>query len=281
MSNSKALVVLSGGQDSTTCLFWAIQSFEEVYCLTFDYNQRHKVEIAAARTVAVLAGIPRTTHHEVLELGPILTGSSPLVSDQRLEQYKDGQSLPGGLEKTFVPARNLLFLTIAANRAYTLGCGHIVTGVCQEDYGGYPDCRRDFIDALESTMDIGVFTGEDGAPDGVVLQTPLMYLTKAASIQKAIDLGPKCWTALAYSHTAYDGKYPPIGKDHATLLRAKGFEDHGTPDPLVVKAWGEQVMGLPDTPNYNVVRAYDRDAITMDAILTLVYADITGEGYRP
>ena len=245
----KALVVLSGGQDSTTCLYWAKEHFDEVHAVTFDYNQRHRIEIDAARKVAEMAEI---ASHEVVELGPILKGTSPLVSDAPLEQYPDHQSLPGGLEKTFVPMRNQLFLTIAANRAYVLGCQNLVTGVCQEDFGGYPDCRQVFIDRLQDTCNLGTFTGEDGALGSLTIHTPLMDLTKADSVEMAAFL-PGCMAALAYSHTAYDGKYPPTGNDHASLLRAKGFEQADTPDPLVVRAYREGLMPLPQTRNYRYV----------------------------
>jgi 7-cyano-7-deazaguanine synthase len=249
---SKALVVLSGGQDSTTCLFWAMRKFSEVHAVTFDYNQRHDREIDAAIEIGERAGV---ASHEIIHMGPILAGTSPLVSnDHEVEQYADHGSLPGGLEKTFVPMRNQLFLTVAANRAYVLGCNDMVTGVCQEDFGGYPDCRRTFIDALEKAMFWGTFTGKDGAPYGINIHTPLMNLTKADSVKMALEMGRDCWNALAHSHTAYDGAYPPIGHDHATLLRQKGFEEAGVPDPLILRAVGEGLMKLPTAENYKVYR---------------------------
>ena len=247
----KAIVVLSGGQDSTTCLYWALRQGWEVEALTINYGQRHTREIDAAKRVRDMAqecfgvSIP----HEVLVLGSILKGTSPLVSGAQLEQYKDHQSLPGGLEKTFVPMRNQLFLTLAANRAYVAGTNHLVTGVCQEDFGGYPDCRREFINELERTCSLGTFTGEPDTQPHLNIHTPLMYLTKAESIKLALEL-PGCYAALAYSHTSYDGRYPPVGHDHATLLREKGFVEAGVPDPLVLRAWVEGRMTLPDTPNY-------------------------------
>lgn len=247
---SKALVVLSGGQDSTTCLYWALnQGFDEIHAITFDYNQRHRREIDAAVKIAADA---RVSSHQVIEIGPILGGTSPLVSDAELEQYPDGE-LPGGLEKTFVPMRNQTFLTLAANRAYVLGARNLITGVCQEDFGGYPDCRQVFIDALERACNLGTFTGEDGALGALKIHTPLMFLTKAASVDLALRL-PGCYAALAHSHTSYDGQYPPVGADHATMLRAKGFEQAGIPDPLVLRAACEALMDLPDTANYDIAR---------------------------
>ena len=255
---AKATVVLSGGQDSTTCLFWALnQTFDEVAAVTFDYGQRHKREIQAAKDIASMAGI--RLKHTVLELSPdTLRSASPLTSDNELEQYENG-SLPGGLENTFVPMRNQTFLTIAAAEAYRNGHSNLITGVCQEDFGGYPDCRRVFIDAVEAACNLGTFTGKDGALSKLKIHTPLMDLTKAQSVDLAIRLGWDCWRALAYSHTAYDGAFPPTGHDHATLLRCKGFEEHGTPDPLVLRAIVETGWATPVTDNYDVVRRLFND----------------------
>ena len=249
-----AVVVLSGGQDSTTCLFWAKDLGFEVHAVTFDYNQRHAREIEAAKKVAALCGV---VSHEIIEMGPVLKGTSPLVSDNALEQYADHKSLPGGLEKTFVPMRNQMFLTIAANRAYIHNAEALVTGVCEEDYGGYPDCRQQFIHALAHACNLGTFTGQDGAPDSLAILTPLMRLTKKATVDLALTL-PGCYAALAWTHTSYDGAYPPVGHDHATLLRAKGFEEANVPDPLVLRAFTEGLMDLPDSQNYapEVVEKY-------------------------
>ena len=247
------LVVLSGGQDSTTCLFWAKERFDEVHAITFDYNQRHRREIEAAQKIAEMAGV---SSHEIVVMGPILKGASPLVSDNELEQYEHHAVLPDGLEKTFVPMRNQLFLTVAANRAYVLGCRNLVTGVCQEDFGGYPDCRQVFIDAFQQACNLGTFTGQDGALEGLSIYTPLMHRTKAESVHLATDI-PGAYLALAYSHTSYDGAYPPTGHDHATLLRQKGFEEAGVPDPLVLRAHAEGLMEMPDSPNYGVQEQLD------------------------
>jgi 7-cyano-7-deazaguanine synthase len=247
----KALVVLSGGQDSTTCLYWAIQQGYDVHTITFDYGQKHALELASAFKVAEMAGLS-PGKMELVNLGDrILKGSSPLVNKSApLEQYTDHASLPGGLEKTFVPMRNQLFLTIAANRAYVLGCNTLITGVCQEDSGGYPDCRATFISALQDAINYGTFTGEHGTLPPLRILTPLMYLTKADSVRMAQAI-PGCMEALAYSHTSYDGAYPPVGHDHATLLRAKGFEEANVADPLIVRAWCEGLMSLPASKNYD------------------------------
>lgn len=249
-AKASALVVLSGGQDSTTCLFWAMQRFLEVHAVTFDYCQRHRREIDAARKVAALAGV---ASHEVVELGPILQGRSPLTDpDQALEQYGSYAEMDAiigdRVELTFVPMRNALFLTIAANRAVVRDCYDLVTGVCQQDNANYPDCRASFIEAQAATVSLAL-----GVPR-FTIHTPLMHLSKAESIRLAQQL-PGAYEALAYSHTAYDGAYPPTGHDHATMLRAEGFREAGVPDPLVVRAHREGLMALPESANYDAVRA--------------------------
>ena len=243
----KALVVLSGGQDSTTCLYYAKSlGYDEIHAVTFDYGQHHAREIECASIVAAKADIES---HEIIKIGDgVLAGTSPLINKgKNLEQYKDWYSLPGGLEKTFVPNRNALFIVLAVNRAFVKGINNIYLGVCQEDFGGYPDCRRIFIDAMTVAMSLS-------NDFGVKLHTPLMDLTKAESVLLAKEL-PSCYEALAYTQTGYDGAYPPTGKDHATLLRAKGFEQADLPDPLVVRAHKEGLRTLPESSNYRTERS--------------------------
>ena len=231
---TKALVVLSGGQDSTTCLAWARNRFDEVHALTINYGQRHAIEIAGAKMIGILGQLDS---HEVLTLpAGILQGTSPLTDpNQPVPQYTSQDEVPDGVAKTFVPLRNQFFLTLAANRAFVLGCTHLVTGVCQTDYSGYPDCRQEFVDSLAETINKGTFTGEDWLLGELTIHTPLMNLTKAESVDLAIAEG--AYGMLAYSHTAYDGSYPPAGTDAASLLRAKGFEEADIPDPLILRAW--------------------------------------------
>lgn len=228
----KTLVILSGGQDSTTCLYWAKKQpqVEQVHALTFDYGQRHGVEIDRACGIARRAGVDS---HEVLQLpAKILQGTSPLTNpSQEVERYASADVLPGGLEKTFVPGRNILFLTLAANRAHVLGCDALVIGVSQEDFGGYPDCRASFIEAM------GIAISE-GMPSPIEIKTPLIDLDKKQTVWMAKDLGPECWEALGYSHTCYNGESPPCGSCHACLLRQKGFDEAGLTDPLIERLGG-------------------------------------------
>ena len=247
---TKALVVLSGGQDSTTCLAWARNRFDEVHALTINYGQRHAIEIAGAKMIGILGQLDS---HEVLTLpAGILQGTSPLTDpNQPVPQYTSQDEVPDGVAKTFVPLRNQFFLTLAANRAFVLGCTHLVTGVCQTDYSGYPDCRQEFVDSLAETINKGTFTGEDWLLGELTVHTPLMNLTKAESVDLAIAEG--AYGMLAYSHTAYDGSYPPAGTDAASLLRAKGFEEADIPDPLILRAWINGLTDLPETKNYSKV----------------------------
>lgn len=250
---SKALVILSGGQDSTTCLFWANYHYEEVHAITFDYGQRHAIEIEAAKTVAKMANV---FSHEIVRIPNILDSSSPLTSNKELEQYTDAESMDTIIgnrrEKTFVPMRNALFLTIASNRAEVLGISTLVTGVCQMDGSNYDDCRQTFIEATEDYINKALGHDHRGTQP-IVIKTPLMNLSKAETVHLA-ELLPGCWDALAYTHTSYDGKYPPMDKNHANVLRADGFEKAGLPDPLVLRAHQEGLMELPATANYDNYR---------------------------
>jgi 7-cyano-7-deazaguanine synthase len=246
LSPKKALVVLSGGQDSTTCLFAAGKAYQEVHAVTFDYNQTHSAELEAARHIAQLAGV---ASHELVKLGPVLKSTSPLTDPQQpLEQYGSYESMDriigNRIEKTFVPMRNALFLTIAANRAMALGCQVLVTGVCQADNANYPDCRLAFIRAMTAMINEAL----GNRSYDLEIWTPLMDLSKEQGIQLVLEVG--AYAALAFTHTAYDGQYPPTGKDHASVLRAHGFEKAGLPDPLVIRACMENKMGLPMTANY-------------------------------
>ncbi len=250
---TKALVVLSGGQDSTTVLFWARGLFEEVHAITFDYGQRHVLEVEAAKKVARLAGV---ASHEIVRVPAILESASPLTSANELERYNNFQQMDqvigSRVELTFVPMRNTFFLTVAANRAVARGCETLVTGICQEDNANYPDCRETFRRLLERTFNESLGLRLH-SPNYLHIAAPLMHMSKADTCKIALEF-PGCWQALAYSHTSYDGKYPPTDMNHSNVLRAEGFRQAGLPDPLVVRAWREGLMSLPETSNYDNTR---------------------------
>ena len=228
--NCKMLVLLSGGQDSTTCLYWARATGAEVHAISFDYGQRHKIELDAAKVIAHLGGVKS---HTIVPMGPLLdANTSPLTNpDYQVEHYESWDKLPGGLEKTFVPGRNILFLALAGALAYSLDCDTLVIGVSQEDYGGYPDCRTDFIIAMSQALKQGL--------DRPMLRiiSPLLHADKQQTVEWAHNQ-PNSYNpgqimdALSHSHTCYEGKRPPCGKCHSCLLRAKGFELAGVPDPI-------------------------------------------------
>lgn len=217
--SERALVVLSGGQDSTTCLYWAIRRFGAVDTLTFDYGQRHRIELEAARNVASFAGVPNT----VLPINTFQALGGNALTDTEVEVPKTAapeEELPA----TFVPGRNLVFLTFAAAYAWQHDIEHLVTGVAQTDYSGYPDCRRDTIEALEKTLALGL-------ERSVTIHTPLMNLSKKETVVLAKDLG--ALEAMALTHSCYEGQRPPCGQCAACILRAKGFAEAGVRDPLV------------------------------------------------
>ena len=224
----KALVVLSGGQDSTTCLYWALREFgaANVEAVTFDYGQRHRVELDCARKIAQLAGVRQT----VLPIDTFAAiGGNALTDDSIAPEEGARDDADTALPNTFVPGRNLVFLSFAAALAYTRGIEHVVTGVAQTDYSGYPDCRENTLKALELALRLGM-------DSRVTLHAPLMFMSKADTVCLAQDVG--AMDAMAWSHTCYNGEVPPCGRCASCELRAKGFAEAGVADPLVVRTGG-------------------------------------------
>lgn len=218
MSES-AVVVLSGGQDSTTSLYWAMDRFGQgsVSALTFDYGQRHRVELDCAAAVAKHAGVL----HAVLPIDTFAALGGNALTDRTI-RVQDAAN--GELPTTFVPGRNLVFLTYAAAWAWPRHVRHIVTGVAQTDYSGYPDCRRETIDALARALELGMEAA-------FTIHTPLMDLSKKDTVMLAKRLG--ALEAMGLTHTCYEGERPPCGRCPACKLRAKGFAEAGVDDPLV------------------------------------------------
>lgn len=221
----RAVVVLSGGQDSTTCLFWARQRWEGLVAVSFDYGQRHRAELEAARRVAALAGAA----HTVLPLEALAAlGGSALVSSAPLQGeggFGDAEA-PAGLPTSFVPGRNLVFLALAGALAVREGARDVVLGVCQADYSGYPDCRESFVRAAEEAINQAM----PSSCGPLAVHAPLLHLTKAEAVLLARGL-PGCWEALAETVTCYEGKRPGCGACPACGLRRKGFAEAGLEDP--------------------------------------------------
>ena len=216
-NKSSAIVVLSGGQDSTTCLYWAMNNFDFSETLTFDYGQRHRVELDAAQKIAKIAGV-KNTILPIDSFGAL--GGNSLTGNEEVDQ----SSTDGELPNSFVPGRNLIFLTLAAAFAYQREVKDIVTGVCQTDYSGYPDCRQNTIEAIQLAINLGM-------ESNIKIHTPLMWMTKAETVKLAEDVG--ALEAMAWSHTCYNGEVPPCGECPACSLREKGFNEAGINDPLI------------------------------------------------
>lgn len=208
----KAVVVFSGGQDSTTCLFWALKQFDEVIAVTFDYGQRHKKEIECAKEIAEELGV----EHHLLDMALLnqLAPNALTRDDIQIEAGKDG-----GLPSTFVEGRNMLFLTFAGVLAKVKGAKHIVTGVCETDFSGYPDCRDVFIKSLNVTLNLAM-------DYNFVIHTPLMWIDKAQTWQMADELGKLDYvrkrTLTCYNGIIGDG----CGTCPACLLRKRGLENY-------------------------------------------------------
>lgn len=220
MSNS-CVVVFSGGQDSTTCLFWAKQNFQNVIALTFDYGQRHRIELESAQTICEKYSIPQV----VLPINTfqVLGGNSLTDSSIPVENAPNANSLPN----SFVPGRNLIFMTFAAAFAWQKNIQDLVTGVCETDFSGYPDCRLHTMQALQESISLGMDAK-------FRIHTPLMHLDKKATVLLAKQVG--ALEALAYSHTCYNGEFPPCGHCPSCQLRAKGFAEALLVDPLIQRA---------------------------------------------
>ncbi|MFZ5835523.1 MAG: 7-cyano-7-deazaguanine synthase QueC [Pseudomonadota bacterium] len=220
----KALVLFSGGQDSTVCLAWALQRFENVETIGFDYGQRHRVELECRPRIlrqlrenfAWAGGLGEDHLLDLGVLGEI--SATALTQDMAIEMAANG------LPNTFVPGRNLLFLTLAAAVAYRRGIGALIGGMCETDYSGYPDCRNDTIQTLASAVHLGMDRKFD-------FLTPLMWLDKAATWQLGEELGGPAFTELVreHSHSCYMGLREQrfdwgygCGACPACQLRAKG-----------------------------------------------------------
>lgn len=234
---NKALVIFSGGMDSTFLLFHAKAIHDEVELLFFEYGQRHcHAEWKAAMQIAQHTNTPI----KVMNLRNIVFSKSPLTDPSKpIEQfanYEEAQTrLHGKIEPAFVPMRNSLFLDIAVNYAMCHEIDTIYIGISQEDGETVPDCSGEWLAKYKSALYAGLGMGEDKRPR---INAPLLMLGKPKAIRLALHELPGCYAAMAFSHTSYMGDFPP-SRDNATVCREDAFEKAGVPDPLMVRAYLE------------------------------------------
>ena len=224
-SERKAVVLLSGGLDSTTTLAIARSEGYEVYALTFRYGQRHEVEIEAAQRIAALYDV---TQHVIAEIDLRAFGGSALTDDIAVPKNRELKEMSDGIPVTYVPARNTIFLSFALAWAEVLGASNIYIGVNALDFSGYPDCRPEYIEAFQRMADLATKAGVEGRQQ-LKIHTPLISLTKAEIVKKGIGLG------VDYSQTitCYDptDEGAACGECDACLLRLKGFAENNLFDP--------------------------------------------------
>ncbi|MFZ5443842.1 MAG: 7-cyano-7-deazaguanine synthase QueC [Myxococcota bacterium] len=224
MTKKKAVVLLSGGLDSATCLGLAIRDGFEPVCLSISYGQRHAVELERAKTVARAHGV---TDHRVVTLDLRAIGGSALTADLAVPKHDDVSQVSADIPVTYVPARNTIFLGIALGLAEVVGSTDLFIGVNAVDYSGYPDCRPEFIRAFEQLAGLATRAGVEGARFRV--HAPLSGMTKAEIIRAGIAAG----VDYALTHSCYDPTPEGLacGRCDSCLLRRKGFEEAGVPDP--------------------------------------------------
>ncbi|EGR2795442.1 7-cyano-7-deazaguanine synthase QueC [Vibrio navarrensis] len=219
---NKAVVVFSGGQDSTTCLVQALNEYDEVHAITFDYGQRHRLEIEVAQQLAADLGVKA---HKVMDV--TLLNELAISSLTRDDIPVSHELQANGLPNSFVPGRNILFLTLAGIYAYQIGADTVITGVCETDFSGYPDCRDDFVKAMNSAL-------VKGMDKALTIKTPLMWLNKAetwalADQNKALQLVREK-TLTCYNGVIGDG----CGDCPSCHLRKAGLDDYLNNQPLVM-----------------------------------------------
>ncbi len=222
----KAVCLLSGGLDSTTCLAVARKQGYACYALSFDYGQRHRFELEAAVRVAKSLG---AIEHRVVRVDLRTLGGSALTAEIDVPKHKSVSELPPGIPVTYVPARNTVFLSLALGYAEVLQAEHIFIGVNAIDYSGYPDCRPEFIEAFEHMANLATKTGVEGTTR-VRIETPLLRLTKPQIVMLAAELG----VDFSLTSSCYDPQQGgrPCGGCDSCLLRRKGFDEAGLTDPL-------------------------------------------------
>lgn len=226
IANRKAVVLLSGGLDSTTVLAIAQAGGFEAYALSFRYGQRHVVELESAKRIASAMGVAR---HIIVDIDLRQFGGSALTDDIDVPKGRDAHAMSSGIPITYVPARNTIFLSFALGWAETLGSQDIFIGVNALDYSGYPDCRPEFITAYESMANLATKAGVEGTQK-LRIHTPLIELTKAQIIARGLALGVDYGMTSSCYDPGLHGE--PCGACDSCLLRAKGFGELQSADPL-------------------------------------------------
>ncbi len=226
MRSERAICLLSGGLDSATCLAIARQQGFACYCLSFDYGQRHRIELEAARRIAQQLG---AKEHRVVKMDLRVFGGSALTSDLAVPKDRSGSEMTAEIPITYVPARNTIFLAFALAYAEVAEAENIFIGVNAIDYSGYPDCRPEFIQAFEAVANLATRASVGGRMK-FRIQTPLIKMSKAEIIRSAVALG----VDLRSTHSCYDPDESgrPCGRCDSCMLRRKGFEEAGIPDPV-------------------------------------------------
>ena len=229
MTRPRAVVLLSGGLDSTTVLAIANAEGFECHALSFRYGQRHAVELDRAREVAVALGAAR---HVVVDVDLRQFGGSALTADIAVPKDRDASAIAGEIPVTYVPARNTIFLSFALAWAETLGASDIFVGVNALDYSGYPDCRPEYISAFETMANLATKAGVEGT-QRLKIHAPLISMTKADIIRRGVELGIDYAITSSCYDPGPDGR--PCGRCDSCALRAKGFAEAHAEDPLVAR----------------------------------------------
>lgn len=228
-TNKKAVVLLSGGLDSTTALAIAKSEGYAVYAMSFRYGQRHAIELESARRVAAAFGVER---HLIVDIDLRMIGGSALTADIEVPKQRSSEEMSTGIPVTYVPARNTIFLSFALALAETVNAADIFIGVNALDYSGYPDCRPEYIAAYEQMANLATKAGVEGVMK-LTIHTPLIAMTKAEIIKAGLALG----VDYSLTHSCYDPTPEGLacGRCDSCLLRLKGFAEAGASDPLWYK----------------------------------------------
>jgi 7-cyano-7-deazaguanine synthase len=232
MTRKKAVVLSSGGLDSTTVMAIAKSEGYDIYSLSFHYGQRHSVELTAARKIAKLLG---AREHLVIDIDLATIGGSALTDDIEVPKNREEEAMYQEIPVTYVPARNTIFLSYALAWAEVLGASDIFIGVNAVDYSGYPDCRPEYVEAFERMANLATKAAVEGKIN-IQIRTPIIRMTKAQIIQRGIELG----VDYSMTHSCYDPtpEEKACGQCDSCILRKKGFNEAGIKDPAAPRSNG-------------------------------------------